>query len=78
MLLLSCPHCQQLIEIVAINCAIFRCGMYKATGEQLPPHLSRPDCDRVVAENLIYGCGRPFRVIQGEDQTWMAVVCDYI
>ena len=74
MLLVTCPHCQQLIEILAINCAIFRCGVYKANGEQLPPHLAREECDRVAAEGLIYGCGRPFRV-EGEQ---VAVVCDYI
>lgn len=77
MLLVTCPHCQQLIEILAINCAIFRCGIYKANGEQLPPHLAREECDRVAAEGLIYGCGRPFRVETVEAEP-VAVVCDYI
>ncbi len=62
MLLVHCPHCQQLIEILAINCAIFRCGIYRQTGEQLPPHLSKEECDRVAEQQLIFGCGKPFRV----------------
>ena len=34
MILVHCPHCQQLIEIVELNCRIFRCGVLKQTGEQ--------------------------------------------
>ncbi len=33
---LSCPHCGIRIEIAEINCGIFRCGIYKTTGQQLP------------------------------------------
>jgi hypothetical protein len=51
--------------------------MYKANGEQLPPHFPRAECDRVVAEDLIYGCGKPFR-IETVDGQQVAVVCDYI
>jgi hypothetical protein len=78
MLLVTCPHCQQLIEIVAINCAIFRCGVYKDTGQQLPPHLHKEECDRVAAEERIYGCGRPFRVVAMGEGLHVAEVCDYI
>ena len=26
---ISCPHCGQFIEVLALNCRIFRCGIYK-------------------------------------------------
>ncbi len=90
MLLVHCPHCQQLIEILAINCAIFRCGIYRQTGEQLPPHLSKAECDRVAEQQLIFGCGKPFRIQPASsaqvaplspassEPAYEAVVCDYI
>jgi hypothetical protein len=84
MILVHCPHCQQWIEILAINCAIFRCGIYRQTGEQLPPHLSKEECDRVAEQQLIYGCGKPFKVIPApsppasSEPAYEAVVCEYI
>jgi hypothetical protein len=43
--LIECPHCKQICEIIALNCCIFRCGVYKYNNnqgqafEQIPPHL---------------------------------------
>jgi hypothetical protein len=76
-LLVNCPHCQQLIHVEQINCSIFRCGVEKQTGQQIPPHLPKPECDRIVAEGHIYGCGKPFRVEKNENGL-EAIICDYI
>ena len=76
MIIVSCPHCSQLIEIVELNCCIFRCGMYQENGEQLPPHLPKIECDRLAENGLIYGCGKPFLVKLEEE--YVAIVCDYI
>ena len=59
---MECPHC----KIVEVNCAIFRCGIYK----QIPPHLSK-ECDAIV--DKIYGCGKPFCLVNGKLEP-----CDYI
>jgi hypothetical protein len=61
-LLLVCPYpdCNIGIEIVEINCAIFRCGVYKYNGAQIEPHLPKDDCDRLKTDDKIWGCGRPF------------------
>lgn len=77
---MNCPHCNQLIEIIAINCAIFRCGVMRQTGEQVNPHASKIECDRLFEQGLIYGCGKPFRVIQDLSNPSMhqAIPCDYI
>jgi len=56
---MECPHCHITIEIIEINCGIFRCGVYKKTGEQIPPHLPKEQCD--VLGDTIWGCGKPFR-----------------
>ncbi len=61
---LKCPHCNIDIEVLKkqTNCRIFRCGIYKRTGQQIPPHTKKTECDRLFNNNLIYGCGKPFRL----------------
>jgi len=75
----TCPHCQGTIIVQQneLNCRIFRHGVYKHSNEQIPPHTPRGECERLVAENLIIGCGGPFR-IEGDGPQAVAVVCDYI
>ena len=55
-----CPNCGVSIEVLEINCRIFRCGVLKTTMEPIPPHSSKEDCERFIKEDLIYGCGKPF------------------
>ena len=76
----SCPHCGIDLEVEAaqVNCGIFRCGIVRSTGAQLPPHMSKQDCDALRSEEngaLIWGCARPFR-LDAADQT--VTVCDYV
>ena len=72
-MLIQCPHCDQYIEIIALNCAIFRCGIYKQNYEQIPPHLPELQCRQLIDNNLIYGCGRPFKICNG-----IAIICEHI
>ena len=39
--------------------------------------ISKEICDKAVAENLIYGCGKPFKIILKDDK-FIIEVCDYI
>ena len=66
---LPCPTCGVLIEILEVNCAIFRCGVVKATGEQIPPHASKEEIEKLE----IWGCGKPMRLVDGK-----LVICPYI
>ena len=61
-----------------LKCHIFRHGVLKESGTQMNPHETKAECDRLVALGLIFGCGKPFRVIYQEDRTAIAVTCDYI
>ena len=72
-MLVECPHCDVCIEILEVNCAIFRCGIFKDTGEQIQPHLPKQECDALKKEDRIWGCGRPFKYEGGK-----AIVCEYI
>lgn len=75
----TCPHCQGsvIVQYNELNCRIFRHGVYKHNGEQMPPHTPREECERLAQQGLIIGCGQPFRV-EGDGAAAVAVVCDYI
>ena len=72
-----CPHCAQYVLVAAVNCRIFRHGALRATGEQIDPHLPRAGCEELAAKGLIYGCGRPFRLVGGAGG-WRAEPCGYV
>jgi hypothetical protein len=74
---IECPHCKQLCEIVQLNCCIFRCGVMKQSGQQIPPHLPKINCDDLVNRDLIFGCGKPFQ-IQIINGLYNVIKCDYI
>ena len=75
----SCPHCKLMIFIYLkeFNCRIFRHGIYKENKQQIDPHLSKTECDRLKSENLIIGCGKPFMLVDTTLGT-IAAKCDYI
>ncbi len=82
-MLIKCPHCQCLVQIESVNCNVFRHGSYKEDGNQIPAHLPKDECDRLSREDLIYGCGKPFRIkfesISSDQNTdYDCEICDYI
>ncbi len=72
-LIVNCPNCNQYIIIEQLNCCIFRCGVFKYNGIQIPPHLGQIQCNNLIEQRLIYGCASPFRIVNGVAET-----CDYI
>jgi hypothetical protein len=74
----DCPHCNTTIEIIQLNCRIFRCGILKSNGEQIDPHLPKNQCDVLTNRNEIYGCGKPFKVETQADGSLVCHICDYI
>ena len=76
---LECPHCKSMVIINPkdFNCKIFRHGVYKNNNKQIDPHLNKNECDRLFNEKLIYGCGKPFQLID-LDGKYHAEICDYI
>jgi len=73
----QCPHCKEYVVIEQINCAIFRHGVMKINLVQINPHLVKSECDKLKEQDLIYGCGKPFKVIS-ENNELKAIECDYI
>lgn len=74
--LLDCPHCGGTIQVNTneINCGIFRHAVIRKTGQQVNPHLSKVECDKLGT--TVYGCGKPFRIVKGATLT--IEKCDYI
>lgn len=66
-MIVKCPHCFCYIEILEVNCGIFRHGADE-NFNQIPPHAPKEICKKKV-----YGCGKPFKIINNE-----AIKCDYI
>ena len=71
----KCPHCGILVEIIELNCRIFRCGIYKYNYSQINPHLPKKECDELISNEAIYGCGKPFMITEGCSTP---IPCDYI
>lgn len=78
MIIVTCPHCECQVEILEVNCRIFRHGVFKQTGAQVPPHSSKENCDMWFVERQVYGCTKPFKLVQETNGDWIAQVCDYI
>ena len=76
--IIICPNCNCNIMIEKINCGIFRHGIIKSTGNQIDPHLPKIDCEQLIKKNLIYGCGKPFQIIESSPNNYNISICDYI
>ena len=79
-IIINCPHCNEqiIINTKEINCAIFRHGIYKTSMEQINPHMNKMQCDNLKSKDLIYGCGKPFKLINDSQKSFKAIICDYI
>ena len=78
-IIIECPHCKQNILVYKkeFNCKIFRHGVYKKNLKQIDPHLPKKECDRLKKNDLIYGCGKPYKLVE-ENGLYSTIVCDYI
>jgi hypothetical protein len=77
-IIIICPICNIPILIEKINCSIFRHAIYKTSGQQIDPHMSKENCLKLINENKIYGCGYPFRIVLDNKNNYIAEICDYI
>ena len=77
----ECPHCEMLVQvgIKDLQCKIFRHGAMKANvNKQISAHESKEECDRLKSEDLIYGCGKPFKIVKLNGGEMCVEECGYI
>jgi hypothetical protein len=79
-LILNCPHCNEFIIVhhEEIQCGIFRHGIYTNNLEPVDPHLSQKQCESLVMQKMIYGCGKPFQLFFDSSNNPYTQKCDYI
>ena len=77
-IIIECPHCKDhiIVNLKELNCKIFRHGTYKDSYKQIDPHLDKIMCDKLFNNGEIYGCGKPFELIQ-ENNSFISITCDY-
>ncbi len=61
-MLIICPNCNEYVEILELNCCIFRHGVYINTMQQINPHLNKIECDILFNENKILGMENHFKL----------------
>jgi hypothetical protein len=63
----ECPHCELPVQVAEneINCQIFVHGIMKNTGSQVNPHATKEHCDRLIEQDLVHGCCKPFKIFRG-------------
>lgn len=84
----NCPHCDMFVQVEKnqVNCHIFRHaylvnklsnGQIQLLG-QIGPHTPKAQCDQLIKEERIVGCGRPFKFVKQDNGEYRAEICGYI
>ena len=76
-IIVECPNCNEFIIIEKLNCCIFRHAIFKETGIQIDPQSRKNICDQLFTDKLIFGCGKPFKIIIDGEKIKVEI-CEYI
>lgn len=59
----KCPQCHVMCQVhkTDIRCTIFRHAVYKKDLSFVNPHAPKEQCEQLVSQGLVYGCGKPFK-----------------
>lgn len=81
----QCPHCNHQIQVHKndLNCKIFRHAVYKHNMQQISPHMPKILCERLIMNEQVYGCAKPFQLVRIQDsrenqESYEVHMCDYI
>lgn len=69
-----CPTCWGVVFVAKheLNCAVFRHGIMLATGEPIPPHATQIECEELIKQKAVLGCGQPFKIEAYQDEVPIA------
>jgi hypothetical protein len=88
----TCIHCQEIFVVAykEFNCRILRHGVYKHNLQPINPHASKDECDALVRDGRIYGCGGPLQIVETKEcasrdadadadaGVYEVIICDYV
>ena len=78
-IIVTCPHCQLPFEVEEGNCLVFRHAVDKKTLAPIAPHTPQAECEKLLREEKILGCGKPLRLAYDKAaRLWIGEICDYI
>ena len=76
--MVTCPNCNEFVLIEKLNCKIFRHCVFKLSGIQIQTHATKEQCELYMAKKIIYGCGKPFKIVKDASDNFVTEICDYI
>ena len=56
---------------------IIKYGIIKHSNTPMNPHETKEICDKLLANDMIYGCGLPFKLVL-KDVACYVQICGYI
>ena len=59
---ITCPHCNEVIEIEKVKCGIFLHAYNTKTGKSLNPHTKWYHVDKIRRSGNLVGCGGRFKL----------------
>ena len=80
LLIFQCPNCFDFIQVLRneLNCKIFRHACNKQTFQCVNSHLSLNDCENLKKSDTVYGCIKPFMIVQLSHDKYKVQCCGYI
>lgn len=73
---IACPHCDDIVYITKVKCALFLHAYNSETGKALNPHSKWYYIDKIKRQGHMLGCGGRFKIkIEGGTITSIPISC---
>lgn len=66
---ITCPHCDDIVYITKVKCAVFLHAYNTETNEQLNPHMEWFNVDKIRRSGKLGGCGGRFKIVMDDTHT---------
>lgn len=60
---IACPHCDDIVYITKVKCALFLHAYNTETNKQLNPHTKWYNVDKIRRSGKLGGCGGRFKIV---------------
>ena len=79
-IIFECPHCKCsfIVNEKDFNCKILRHAVFKNNLKEINPHSSKLECEKLINNDLVYGCAKPLIITKNDKNEYIVTECDYI